>query len=166
MPQFHAIPENDIWWGEGFTEWTNTKAAKPLFRGHYQPKEPLKDNYYSLLDSKTQEWQASLAKKYGIYGFCYYHYWFHGKLLLEKPMENMLKNKKVDIPFCISWANETWSRTWSGQEREILIQQDYGNKSDWLKHIEYLVPFFKDSRYIKIDNKPLMLLYTSCKIEN
>ena len=166
LPQFHEIPENNEWWGEGFTEWVNTKKAKPLFKGHYQPKEPLNDNYYCLLDENTQIWQAKLAKKYGIYGFCYYHYWFNGKLLLEKPMENMLNNPKIDIPFCISWANETWARTWDGQEKSILIQQKYEGKSDWESHIKYLLPFFRDDRYIKIDNKPLMLLYTSVKIDD
>lgn len=166
LPQFHAIPENDLWWGKGFTEWVNTKKAKPLYKGHYQPKEPLDDNYYSLLDAKSQEWQADLARKYGIDGFCYYHYWFDGKLLLEKPMENMLKNPKVNIPFCISWANETWSRTWSGKEKEILIQQKYGDEKDWIKHIEYLLPFFKDKRYITINNKPMLLLYTASRIEH
>ena len=164
LPQFHEIPENNNWWGQGFTEWTNTKKAKPLFKGHYQPKEPLNDNYYCLLDEDTQIWQAQLAQKYGIDGFCYYHYWFNGKLLLEKPMENMLNNKKITIPFCISWANETWSRTWTGMEKQVLIEQKYGGKEDWKRHIEYLLPFFKDERYIKIDNKPLMLLYTSSKI--
>lgn len=166
LPQFHEIPENNEWWGKGFTEWVNTRKAKPLFKGHYQPKEPLNDNYYCLLDADTQIWQAELAKKYGIYGFCYYHYWFNGKLLLEKPMENMLKNKKVDIPFCISWANETWARTWDGQEKNILIEQKYEGKTDWKAHIKYLIPFFKDERYIKINNRPLMLLYTSARIDN
>lgn len=165
LPQFHAIPENDEWWGKGFTEWVNTKKALPLFKGHYQPKEPLNDNYYCLLDSKTQEWQASLAKEYGIYGFCYYHYWFNGKMLLEKPMENMLENKNVDIPFCISWANETWSRTWTGQEKQILIKQEYTGETDWKRHIEYLLPFFQDERYIKVDNRPLILIYSTLKVD-
>lgn len=165
LPQFHSIKENDEWWGEGFTEWINTKKATPLYKGHYQPQEPLEDNYYSLLDAKTQEWQAKLAKKYGIYGFCYYHYWFNGKMLLEKPMENMLNNKNIDLPFCISWANETWSRRWTGQEKEILIRQEYGGERDWKNHIEYLIPFFKDERYIKVNNKPVMLIYTTSKLE-
>lgn len=161
LPQFHTTDYNDKWWGEGFTEWTNTKKATPFFKGHYQPKEPLNDNYYCLMDEKVQEWQADLAKQYGIDGFCYYHYWFKGKLLLEKPMENMLKNKKIDLPFCISWANEPWTRSWTGKQKEVLMDQEYGSELDWKEHIDYLMPFFKDSRYILVDNKPVMLLYRS-----
>ena len=166
LPQFHSIPENDEWWGKGFTEWSNTKKAKPLYRGHIQPKIPLKENYYNLLDEKVQLWQAKIAQKYGVYGFCYYHYWFNGKLLLEKPMENMLNNLKINIPFCISWANESWARTWDGKEKNILIQQKYEGETDWEAHINYLIPFFKDERYIKINNKPVFLLYTASRIEN
>lgn len=166
LPQFHRIPENDEWWGEGFTEWVNTKKARPLFPGHDQPKTPLNENYYCLLDEDTQIWQANLAKQYGIYGFCYYHYWFNGKLLLEKPLENMLKNSKVDIPFCFSWANETWARTWDGREKSILIKQEYGGEKDWEEHFQYLLAFFKDPRYIKIAGKPLLLLYSASRIEH
>lgn len=144
LPQFHTIPENDKWWGNGFTEWTNTRKAKPLFKGHYQPKTPLNENYYDLSDVTVMEKQAELAKKYGVYGFCYYHYWFkNGKKLLEKPIENMLSDKKVKIPFCLCWANENWSRNWNGGNREILMEQDYGNKKDWDKHFEYLLNFLK-----------------------
>ena len=110
LPQFHDIPENDEWWGKGFTEWVNVKKAQPLYKGHEQPRIPMNENYYNLLDDNVKIWQANIAKEYGIYGFCYYHYWFGGKLLLEKPMEQMLKNPKVDIPFCISWANEPWTK--------------------------------------------------------
>lgn len=159
LPQFHSIPENDKWWGEGFTEWVNTKKAKPLFKGHQQPKEPLNENYYCLLDSKTQEWQAELAEANGIYGFCYYHYWFNGKLLLERPMENMLKNKNIKLPFCISWANEPWARTWDGKDKQVLMQQSYGTRKEWSRHFEYLAQFFLDDRYIKNENKPVMLIY-------
>lgn len=164
LPQFHTIPENDEWWGKGFTEWVNTKKAKPLFKGHAQPKEPLNDNYYCLLDSKTQEWQASLAEEYGIYGFCYYHYWFNGKMLLEKPMENMLNNKNIKLPFCISWANEPWAKTWDGKNKEVLMPQIYGEEKEWKDHFNYLSKFFKDERYIKVDNKPLMLIYRTSNI--
>lgn len=166
LPQYHSIPENDKWWGKGFTEWTNTKKAKPLFKGHSQPKTPLNDKYYNLLDVKDQEWQAQLAKSYDIYGFCYYHYWFNGQLLLEKPMENMLKNKNIDLPFCISWANEPWSRAWDGKDKEVLMPQNYGDKDDWENHFNYLLNFFIDERYIKINNKPLMLIYRTDNIDN
>ena len=159
LPQFHNIPENDEWWGDGFTEWVNVKAAKPLFEGHQQPKVPLNDNYYNLLDDNVKIWQAKIAKEHGVYGFCYYHYWFSGKMLLEKPMEQMLKNKAVDIPFCISWANETWTKAWVNDEKKVLIVQKYGEKDEWKQHFDYLLPFFKDDRYIKENNKPLFIIY-------
>lgn len=160
LPQFHAIPENDKWWGENFTEWTNVKAGKPLFKGHYQPKVPLNKYYYNLLDKDTIKWQAELAKAHGLYGFCYYHYWFkNGKKLLEKPAEIMLSNNDIDIPFCFCWANENWARTWDGGNNEVIMPQEYGDESDWKQHLEYLVQFFMDERYIKINGKPLLVLY-------
>lgn len=160
LPQFHAIPENDRAWGKGFTEWTNTRKAKPMFEGHYQPKIPLNENYYNLLDDNVKIWQAELANKYGIFGFCYYHYWFkNGKKLLEKPAEQMLANRGVNIPFCFSWANENWSKRWDGGNQELIAEQDYGNVEDWKKHLEYLLPFFKDDRYITLDGKPVFLIY-------
>lgn len=160
LPQFHSIPENDQWYGKGFTEWTNVKKAVPLFSGHYQPKLPLNDNYYNLLDDSVKIWQAKLAQNYGIYGFCYYHYWFKdGKKLLEKPAEQMLKNKEIDQPFCFCWANENWSRNWDGGNHEVIMKQDYGGKSDWEKHFQYLLPFFKDERYITVGGKPLLVIY-------
>lgn len=160
LPQYHAIPENDQWWGKGFTEWTNVKKAKPLFEGHDQPRIPLNHNYYNLLDDNTKIWQANLAKKYGVYGFCYYHYWFKGgKKLLEKPAEQMLSNKSIDLPFCFCWANENWTRNWDGGNREIMVEQDYGNKDDWECHFQYLLQFFKDKRYITVDGKPLFIIY-------
>lgn len=159
LPQFHNIPENDKWWGDGFTEWTNVKKAKPLFEGHEQPKIPLNNNYYNLLDDDVKIWQANLAKKYGIYGFCYYHYWFNGKMLLEKPMEQMLANKKVDIPFCICWANEAWSRRWVGKGDKVLIKQFYGEEKEWIEHYDYLKKFLFDERYIYVDNKPVVVIY-------
>ena len=159
LPQFHAIPENDEWWGEGFTEWVNVKAANKIYDWQYQPRVPANGNYYSLLDEKTQIWQAELAKKYNVYGFCYYHYWFDGHMLLEKPMENMLKNKKIDIPFCICWANENWTNAWVSSDEKILISQTYGDEAEWKRHYDYLAQFFKDERYIKNDNKPLLVIY-------
>lgn len=159
LPQFHNIPENDEWWGNGFTEWTNVKKAKPLYEGHMQPRVPLGGNYYNLLDDNVKIWQADLAKKYGVYGFCYYHYWFNGKMLLEKPMEQMLANKEVDMPFCICWANEPWTKAWVGDERKLLIAQEYGKEEEWKQHFMYLLPFFKDKRYITKDGKPLFVFY-------
>ena len=160
LPQFHCIPENDKWWGKDFTEWTNTKKAKPLFDHHYQPRVPYNNFYYNLLDDDVKIWQAETAKKYGIFGFCYYHYWFKGgKKLLERPAEQMLKNKNVDIPFCFCWANENWTRNWDGGNREIIAEQDYGAQSEWIEHLDYLIKFFNDSRYITYDGAPLFLIY-------
>ena len=158
LPQFHNIPENDEWWGDGFTEWVNVKKAKPLFDGHVQPKVPLNENYYNLLDDNVKKWQANIAKKYGVYGFCYYHYWFNGKMLLEKPMEQMFNNKQIDMPFCISWANEPWTKAWVN-EKKVLIPQSYGGRKEWKEHFDYLLPFLKDERYIKINGKPLFVVY-------
>ena len=158
LPQFHEIPENDEWWGKGFTEWTTVKAAKPIYKGHDQPKIPLNNNYYNLLDDSVKIWQADLAKKYGIYGFCYYHYWFGGKMLLEKPMEQMLANKEIDIPFCICWANEPWTKIWVG-EKKVLYPQKYGDKAEWKQHFEYMLPFLRDKRYILKNDKPLIFIY-------
>lgn len=160
LPQFHTIPENDKWWGKGFTEWTNVKKSVPLFEGHDQPRVPLNHNYYNLLDDTVKIQQAELAKKYGIFGFCYYHYWFKdGKQLLEKPAEQMLANKQVDLPFCFCWANENWSKNWDGGNREVIMEQEYGMEDDWEKHFQYLLLFFKDERYITVDGKPLFIIY-------
>lgn len=159
LPQFHTIPENDNWWGEGFTEWTNVRKAQPLFPGHDQPRIPL-DGEYNLLDDNVKIRQAEQAKAHGVYGFCYYHYWFkNGRQLLEKPAEQMLLNPEVDIPFCFSWANENWSKNWDGGNREVIMEQDYGGKEDWEKHFQYLLPFFRDERYITVDGKPLFVIY-------
>ncbi|HEM3213765.1 glycosyltransferase WbsX family protein [Streptococcus suis] len=160
LPQFHAIPENDEWWGEGFTEWTNMKAATPLFEGHLQPRIPLDNNYYNLLDEKTMEWQVELAKKYGLYGFCFYHYWFNGHMLLEKPMEMMLNNPNINFPYMICWANEPWTNAWKADGNEkTLIAQHYGREKEWKQHFEYLLQFFKDKNYIVENNKPMLLIY-------
>lgn len=161
LPQFHKTKENDEWWGEGFTEWENMKKAKSLFDGHYQPRIPLDDNYYDLLDDTVKKWQIDLAKENGIYGFCVYHYWFEGKQLLQKPMEQYLENKELDFPFCFSWANETWTNAWAtdAKNRKVLALQTYGDEKAWKKHFEYLLPFFKDQRYIKVDEKPLFVIY-------
>jgi len=159
LPQFHEIPENSEWWGEGFTEWTNVKKATSLYEGHNQPRIPLEENYYNLLDPQVQKWQVELAKAYGVYGFCFYHYWFGEKKLLERPVENFLKNKELDLKYCISWANESWSNAWEGTDFKILVEQTYGDKVEWKRHFEYLLPYFKDERYIRVDNKPLFIIY-------
>lgn len=164
LPQFHNIPENDEWWGDGFTEWTNVKKAYPIYNGQKQPKVPLNNNYYNLLDDNVKIWQANIAKEHGIYGFCYYHYWFDGHMLLEKPMEQMLANKKVDIPFCVCWANETWTKAWVGNEKKVLIPQRYGGEKEWKEHFDYLLPFLKDERYIRKDGKPIIIIYRPLSI--
>ena len=160
LPQFHEIPENNAWWGKGFTEWTNVKAAKPIFKGHIQPIAPLNDNYYNLLDKETVEWQTQLMKSYGISGMIYYHYYFEGKKLLEKPAENLLNWTDVDQPFFFCWANHSWNRAWKGS-REVILEQTYGDRKAWKAHFEYLLPFFKDPRYEKKDNKPLFMIYNT-----
>jgi len=159
LPQFHEVPENNEWWGNGFTEWDNVKKARPLFEGHYQPHIPLDGNYYDLSDDTAMKWQVNLAKKYGVYGFCFYHYWFNGKLMLEKPLNQYLKNKELNLPFCIYWANESWTRRWVANEGEILLKQEYGTIEMWEKHFEFLLPFFKDERYIKTNGKPLLIIH-------
>lgn len=164
VPQYHQIPLNDKYWGEGFTEWVNVKKSRPLFEGHIQPKRPLNGNYYNLLDKETKVWQRDLAKKYGIYGFCYYHYWFNGKMLLEQPCEQILADKELDLPFCFCWANEAWSMEWTGK-KTVIMPQFYGEKAEWKEHWDYLLPFLKDERYIKEDGKPLFLIYRPESIE-
>jgi len=159
LPQFHEIPENNKWWGKGFTEWVNVKKSKPTFKGQYQPRIPLGKNYYDLTDVNTLEWQAKIAKDFGIYGFCFYHYWFEGEMLLEKPAEILLSNKSIDIPFCFSWANHTWTKQWADKSDVILKKQTYGDDEDWVKHFNYLLPFFVDERYIKEEGKPIVILY-------
>lgn len=159
LPQFHEIPENNKWWGHGFTEWTNTRKAKPLFKDHYQPRVPYEQNYYDITEASVRNWQAKLAESFGIYGFCYYHYWFKGKMLLEKPLQNILASSEPKFPFCLSWANEPWTRKWDGSEKEILMPQEYGDEKDWQEHFEYLLQAFSDDRYIKVDGKPMFLIY-------
>lgn len=166
LPQYHAIPENDKWWGKGFTEWTNVKKAKPLFEGHNQPRVPLDNNYYNLLNTDTIKWQADLANKYGVYGFVFYHYWFNGHMLLEKPAELFRENSDINLKYCFSWANPSWSKTWVSRSSEILIKQEYGTKENWKEHFEYMLTFFKDERYIKINNRPLYIIYQASDIEN
>lgn len=163
LPQFHPIPENDEWWGKGFTEWTNVTRAKPLFKNHYQPQLPADLGFYDLRLAETRQAQADLAKQYGIYGFCYYHYWFTGKRLLQQPAEEMLQSGAPDFPFMFCWANENWTRGWDGGEDEILIKQQYGD-ADARAHCRALLPYFKDKRYIRIEGKPVFLIYKTLDI--
>jgi len=160
LPQFHPIPENDNWWGKGFTEWTNVGKAKPLFKGHYQPRVPADLGYYDLRLPEAREAQATLANEYGVDGFCYWHYWFgDGKRILERPFEEVLKSGKPNFPFCLGWANETWSGIWHGDDKRILMEQKYGGKSDYEQHFYSILPALKDPRYILIDDKPLIYIY-------
>ena len=159
LPQFHEIKENNEWYGKGFTEWDNMKRAKPLYKGHYQPRIPYKKNYYNLLDIKTIKWQAEIAKKYGIYGFCFYHYWFEGRMIMEKPMELLLKNKSIDIHFCLCWANHNWTKAMKESSKEIILKQTYGKEDEWKNHFQYWITFFQDKRYIRINGKPLLVIY-------
>ncbi len=165
LPQFHPIPENDEWWGKGFTEWRNVVSAQPLFNGHYQPHQPADLGYYDLRLEEVHSQQAAMAREFGISGFCYYHYWFTGKQLLEKPIQNMLSSGKPDFPFCLCWANENWTRRWDGLDREVLISQDYSITDDEA-HFHTLLPYFLDPRYIKIDGKPMFLVYRSSMLPN
>jgi hypothetical protein len=158
LPQYHPIPENDKWWGKGFTEWTNVTKAKPLFKGHYQPHLPADLGFYDLRMPEVRESQAQMARNYGIHGFCYYHYWFNGKRLLNKPVDAVIKSGKPDFPFCLFWANESWSRTWWDDKNEILIKQTYSD-ADPVNHAQCLYSAFIDSRYIKIKNRPIFIIY-------
>jgi hypothetical protein len=164
LPQFHPIPENNMWWNAGFTEWTNVARARPLFRGHQQPRIPGELGFYDLRLPEIREQQAALAKEYGIDGFCYYHYWFDGKLLLQRPIEEMLKTAKPEISFCLCWANESWTANWIGLPDKLLIAQTYPGEEDHIAHMKYLSQFFADKRYIKISGKPLFIIHRPLNI--
>jgi hypothetical protein len=169
LPQFHPIPENDEWWGKGFTEWTNVGKAKPLFPGHNQPRVPADLGYYDLRVEETRIAQAEMAKEYGIDGFCYWHYWFgNGKQLLERPFQEVLKSGKPDFPFCLGWANHTWkAKTWSPNGKDIiLIEQKYGGIKDYTEHFNKILPAFLDERYIKVNNKPFFLIWDPFDMPN
>ncbi len=165
LPQFHPIPENDIWWGCGFTEWVNVRKSRPRFKGHHQPKIPADLGYYDLRSEEVRVAQAEMARLYGIGGFCYYHYWFNGKMLLELPFNEVLSSNKPDFPFCLCWANESWSRRWDGSARDILMEQNYLDY-DAPRHMDWLGQAFQDPRYIRVEGRPLFLVYNAAHIPN
>jgi len=161
LPQFHPIPENDAWWGKGFTEWTNTANAKPLFDGHYQPHVPADLGYYDLRTPEARAAQADLARRYGIEGFCYYHYWFgEGRRLLERPFDEVLASGEPDFPFCLCWANQSWAGHWFGADGRTLIEQVYGGEAEMAVHFAWLLQAFRDPRYIRVNGRPVMLVFS------
>lgn len=165
LPQYHAIPENDEWWGTGFTEWRSCTSARPLFPRHAQPKLPGDLGFYDLLSPDVQKRQAEKAKEYGIQGFCHYFYWFDGRRILEQPTEILLANKDIDIDFCLCWANESWSRRWDGQERDVLMAQKY-SPENFEAFADELLKYFQDDRYIKVEGQPVFLIYRSAHVQH
>ena len=163
LPQFHPIPENDRWWGKGFTEWRGVANARPSFRGHYQPHIPADLGYYDLRLPETRQAQATMAKAHGVTGFCYYHYWFSGQRLLERPFAEVLRSCEPDFPFCLCWANEPWTRAWDGRSREVLMPQSY-SEEDSRAHLRSLVPALLDPRYIRISGRPFLTIYRARSI--
>lgn len=166
LPQFHPIPENDKWWGPGFTEWTNVAKARPLFKGHVQPHIPADLGFYDLRYPEIKEQQAKLAQEAGIEGFCYYHYWFgNGKVLLDKPFQQIIATQKPDFPFCLAWANHSWyQKLWSPDTKDrdkLLLEQTYPGKDDYIAHFNYLLPAFKDKRYLRVDGRLFFIIYDS-----
>lgn len=164
LPQFHPIPENDAWWGKGFTEWTNTGKARPLFAGHRQPRVPADLGYYDLRLPEARAAQAALAREYGVEAFCYYHYWFGGRRLLERPVDEILASGAPDFPFCLCWANESWTGIWHGAPKRVLIEQTYPGEADHRAHFAFLLEAFRDRRYLTVDGRPLFLIYRAWKI--
>lgn len=166
FPQLHPIPENDAWWGKGFTDWNNVKRGTPAFPGHHQPRVPLGGQYYDQSREDVIRRQVEMAKAHGIYGFCHYHYWFDGKQLLETPTKLFMAAKDLDFHFCLAWANETWSKRWDGMDHHILqLQTHPPDKARWELHFQYLIQAWTDERHIRIDGKPLFLIYRSSKIQ-
>lgn len=165
LPQFYPTTENDEWWCKGFTEWTNVTRAKPLFQGHQQPQLPADLGFYDLRLSESRLAQEQLARKYGIFGFCYYHYWFNGKRMLQEPLDRKLENSNETLPFMLCWANENWTRVWDGSENEILLEQNYSEDDD-RKHISHLMKYLKDPRYMRINGKHIIAIYKSELLPN
>lgn len=159
LPQYHQIPENDAWWGNGFTEWTNVRKAFPLFPGHLQPRVPGVLGYYNLLSEETRAAQADLAAQHGLAGFCYWHYWFGGKRLLEKPFNEVLRSGQPRLPFCLGWANESWTGVWHGAPNKILMAQTYPGVQDEERHFQAVAEAFFDDRYLTVDGKPIFYIY-------
>lgn len=158
LPQFHPIPENDAWWGKGFTEWVNVAKARPSFPGHQQPRLPAHLGFYDLRLPETRIAQAELARAYGVEAFCYWHYWFNGRRLLERPFQEVLASNEPDFPFCLAWANESWSRRWLGEERDILMPQGYSPHDD-VSHAQWLTTVFADPRNLRVDGRPIFVVY-------
>jgi lipopolysaccharide biosynthesis protein len=159
LPQYHPIPENDEWWGPGFTEWRNVAKARPLYRGHYQPHLPADLGFYDLRLPEVREAQAEMARTYGVEGFCYWHYWFAGRRILERPFNEVLLTRSPSFPFCLGWANQSWTGIWHGLSDKVLIAQTYPGPADYRAHFEALLPAFSDPRYLTVDGKPLFYVY-------
>jgi lipopolysaccharide biosynthesis protein len=159
LPQFHPVAENDEWWGPGFSEWTNVARARPLFPGHYQPHLPGELGFYDLRAGETRAAQAALARQHGITAFCFWHYWFAGRRMLERPVDEWVACGEPDFPFCLGWANETWGGRWVGATRDVLIEQTYPGDDDHRRHFDALLEAFHDPRYLRVDGRPFFLLY-------